>query len=368
MWLISMLCLIPLAFDIAKPGYDSNYGACLSSSNKSNVLLDSIQAGLFGFPSLLLIYYCYAQIWRVFRSSVQSVDLKTSNKSSLKNFKLSRNLFVVTTIYTVCWLPSFLLMIFDREQEAPSVLHQASALLAVSHSMINPITYLVLNRNLSSAYYSIFLGCRRNSDTHCCGCMYYCLRGQAIPSPSSTGTGRPRAGTLRKISNQLQVVLGRTRSTTLRKTSEPTPSARLQVPPNEPTRRVSEPPPTRKLSIVSETLLLKPPERQHNKRRTATFSGSCNLSILAFPSSHSLLIPTISIQPSCNDSELSQENLGDNAGRPLDKIPLSSDFSTSDSGCEMIPLRTFQTQAQVSAVEYETEGPKRLRDMVPIQN
>ncbi|XP_041639778.1 G-protein coupled receptor 84-like [Cheilinus undulatus] len=67
--------------------------------------------------------------------------------------RVTRMCFAVFLCFVVCFLPFILINIVDKQNRAPQVLHMVSANLTWLNSCINPILYVVMNRQFRQAYH-----------------------------------------------------------------------------------------------------------------------------------------------------------------------------------------------------------------------
>lgn len=108
---------------------------------EENYVIDTIfllSIVIVGTTTTLISYYI------VFRRA-------NSLKRKHRQFRVTRNLFAVTIVYVVCWLPYLLLVIADRDQKVPDLIRQIFLLIFFSHAVINPILYLALHNPLRRA-------------------------------------------------------------------------------------------------------------------------------------------------------------------------------------------------------------------------
>ena len=131
--------------------FDYVVGMCITLPTLTGLgLFTPLQVALVGVPSFTTICYSYYHIWVIFKASQHRVQGKHACNVAA-SFRLSRNLFIITAVYCVCWVPNLIMAAVDPQYRAPAALHQVTAILALAHSMINPALYLALNRPLTAA-------------------------------------------------------------------------------------------------------------------------------------------------------------------------------------------------------------------------
>lgn len=88
------------------------------------------------------------------RTSITVMDTATSSTCRLR--KIIRDathrakIFILNTVvFIVCWYPYFLLIIIDKDFKVPPKVYQAFAFIAWSHGAIQPILYILFDRNLN---------------------------------------------------------------------------------------------------------------------------------------------------------------------------------------------------------------------------
>jgi hypothetical protein len=88
------------------------------------------------------------------RTSITVLDTATSSACRLR--KIIRDathrakIFILNTaVFILCWYPFFLLIIIDKNFKVPPKVYQAFAFIAWSHGAIQPILYILFDRNLN---------------------------------------------------------------------------------------------------------------------------------------------------------------------------------------------------------------------------
>nr|AKQ63047.1 FVRIamide receptor 1 [Platynereis dumerilii] len=151
----------------------------------------------FGGPCSVMTY-CYANILREHRQSMQRVDIDpngslTAGRKRLsltrkskhpkvtpetivsewrrqralrrrqEELRLTTSLFVVICCFVVCWLPFCIAMfLWVHGQTAPKSFDLATLLLGCFNSAINPFIYGVMNRKFRQGYIKLFFCFRKN--------------------------------------------------------------------------------------------------------------------------------------------------------------------------------------------------------------
>ena len=154
-WVISVIGTSPLVFGYLQATIDSRIQICSAIVRDVYSYFYSVFIVLLiGFPCTIIIIISYVCIWRIFRQSLsRQIRHKTQQQHRRfhDSFRLSRNLFLISTTFVLCWLPEMVVIVIDYDVQLPGALHSVTILLALSHSVVHPILCITLNRNISQA-------------------------------------------------------------------------------------------------------------------------------------------------------------------------------------------------------------------------
>ena len=98
------------------------------------------------------IFFCYSRIY--FFAQKSNNTSKSSNFG--KSIRLAKTLFASFLLYTLCWMPFGLAVIFDFDNKLPRYIVLYSTALGLLNSSLNPIIYSIFNSNFRSACLNLF--------------------------------------------------------------------------------------------------------------------------------------------------------------------------------------------------------------------
>lgn len=99
------------------------------------------------------IFFCYM---KVFIFSYKSKNKLKSSTSDTQSIRLAQGLFASFMLFTICWLPYGLIVIFDFEDKLPRSAVMFSMTFAHLNSALNPILYAIFNSSFRSGYVILF--------------------------------------------------------------------------------------------------------------------------------------------------------------------------------------------------------------------
>lgn len=185
---------LPLSLGIGEIGYSRYYSLCtVTDTNPLKFYFVLLQAGVIVVALVItVIFYLLIMInvmrqTRQFRkkfaddngsagpkvpSSQAQANSRAMQTAFLKReFKITKNLFVVVCIFTICLMPNIVNFMIP----GTSVLTLYGAMILVSNSSINPIIYALKHPNFQEAFKTVFR-CRKadavssnSSKTHSTG-------------------------------------------------------------------------------------------------------------------------------------------------------------------------------------------------------
>jgi hypothetical protein len=83
-------------------------------------------------------------------SAKTSRNTKKLDKAIRNSLSRSRVLILITALFVACWYPLYLLTLFDPKFEQPSKLYKVLTFIAWSNATINPLVFLLFDRNIGS--------------------------------------------------------------------------------------------------------------------------------------------------------------------------------------------------------------------------
>ncbi|CAH1798609.1 unnamed protein product [Owenia fusiformis] len=167
-WLISVVLTLPLSLTQTRGGFDESLGICVALLPDNTVFTYFYQLSIVtvtGLPAIIIMLFCYYKIYKIFKQSIETVSHTQTrqNNSTKDKYKLIRNLFIITILFTICWVPEFITTVLDFRMDFPALVFQITGILAQSNSIINPFTYVLLNKKFFNVLVKI-LTCNRK----CC--------------------------------------------------------------------------------------------------------------------------------------------------------------------------------------------------------
>lgn len=79
-----------------------------------------------------------------------SRSTKKLDKAIRNSLSRSRVLILITVLFVACWYPLYLLTLFDPKFQQPSKLYKVLTFIAWSNATINPLVFLLFDRNIGS--------------------------------------------------------------------------------------------------------------------------------------------------------------------------------------------------------------------------
>ena len=175
-WLMSIaLVALPLSFDIGDIGYSRYYSICsVTDTNPRRFYFVVLQAGVIlvalvitGFFYILIALHVTRhtrQLRKRFKDDSESKPnafsrSKTNSISELlrtsflkREIEITKNLFIVVIIFTICLLPSIVNFLIP----GTSVLTLYGAMIMAANSSLNPIIYALKHPNFREAFKRVF--------------------------------------------------------------------------------------------------------------------------------------------------------------------------------------------------------------------
>ncbi|XP_070566036.1 G-protein coupled receptor 54-like [Ptychodera flava] len=178
-WLYSYLVTTPTLYFYRQEVYsfDPDHPFCLEfyesnatfSVNNIFALIYTLQAYLI---PLVIVFVCYAlMLKRLWRTSGPSEDAVMSEQASRQKRKITRMVFVVVMLYTLCHLPHHVFNIlfrfnydmFSGKNDLLKYLRMVTASFLHFNSVINPVVYNVLGDNFKKSLKKAFFHHFRNN-------------------------------------------------------------------------------------------------------------------------------------------------------------------------------------------------------------
>ena len=149
-WSIGLICLIPLIYSHVNNNFEEIPEYCTTFSVRTSYIYQILIVTLIGLPAFAVIFISYIMVWKTFKASLNLVLPVDNFDVSRRNFKLTRNLFIISSVFTICWLPELFVTALDFNGWLPSYVIHVSALLALGHSMVNPILFMILHTKMKT--------------------------------------------------------------------------------------------------------------------------------------------------------------------------------------------------------------------------
>ena len=148
------------------PGYYPKSGFC-TPSKMATTEAQAIAAYIFaltmiggmGFPIFIIVVACYVGVWIMFRNSSKASQRNPSQQATAKRFKLTRNLFLLTAVFGLCWLPDFVTEMIDSTFQFTGPWMKIAYMLLWANGVLNPFLYALMSDQFRKAYKNVFL-CR----------------------------------------------------------------------------------------------------------------------------------------------------------------------------------------------------------------
>ncbi|XP_067671594.1 melatonin receptor type 1B-A-like [Haliotis asinina] len=143
--------------------FDQKNHQCIWDRTASFSYTMVVSVGLIGSP-LLLMCLCYILIFcHIYRTkaNIYRIDIddpERMKKAWKETLRTSRTLFVVFSVFVVCWVPYAVVIALDVKDKMPMEVHLFATLLAHLHSSSNFLVYTICNRSFRSAVKKV-IGC-----------------------------------------------------------------------------------------------------------------------------------------------------------------------------------------------------------------
>lgn len=173
-WVLSFGMLVPTVLQVwGKFAYDKRLGTCTIIEDDAG---RSSKTALFitGFViPCLIIVLCYARIFWVVHSSetrmkkhansAKDSQRTTKDKKEAKNrrneWRVTKMVLAIFLSFIVCYLPITIVKVVDSDVKHPD-LHVMSYILLFLSACMNPIIYVIMNKQYRQAYKTVLM-CRK---------------------------------------------------------------------------------------------------------------------------------------------------------------------------------------------------------------
>ncbi|XP_064608144.1 melatonin receptor type 1B-like [Liolophura sinensis] len=156
LWVVSFLCEMPNFFGWGDHVYDRKTLSCIYDrlADYSYTLFFTI-GGII--TPLVIIAICYLRIYLFVRGSTRKIrDTQEQHmnlpKKGKNDLKFVRTLFIIFLIFSVCWMPYVIVVLYDKHDRLSSDVHTYVVLLAHINSSMNSVLYGITNRHFRMAY------------------------------------------------------------------------------------------------------------------------------------------------------------------------------------------------------------------------
>ncbi|XP_046363962.1 melatonin receptor type 1B-A-like [Haliotis rufescens] len=162
-WVIAFLFEFPNHVGWGGHVFDEKNHQCIWDRTASFSYTMVVSVGLIGSP-LLLMCLCYILIFcHIYRTKVNIYRIDTDDPERMKKawketLRTSRTLFVVFSVFVVCWTPYAIVIALDVKDKMSMEVHLFATLLAHLHSSSNFVVYTICNRSFRSAVKKV-IGC-----------------------------------------------------------------------------------------------------------------------------------------------------------------------------------------------------------------
>ncbi|XP_033126846.1 melatonin receptor type 1B-B-like [Anneissia japonica] len=184
-WGFALPSVLPPVIGFGSLGYNDQFKSCIVTNEVGSWQFLTTVLLINFLVITAIIAFCYVKVVRKVSASMKKTKSSKLKKSQLsisteentegisakrikkrKNeYTIAKNLMVISSIFTVSWVPMWCLSIAKISGAIiPQQLWQIMALLALGNSVINPIIYAWSNKNFRKAYLQIL--CKQTTTTN----------------------------------------------------------------------------------------------------------------------------------------------------------------------------------------------------------
>ena len=108
----------------------------------------------------------YGRIYSYVKRHRRRVQQQTTTlHTPVKCLRLAKTLFIIYTVFSICWIPYALLVVIDSKNDLPHELHLYITMFAHLHPSLNWLIYYITNDRYKEAYREILFSCVRVCET-----------------------------------------------------------------------------------------------------------------------------------------------------------------------------------------------------------
>ncbi|XP_021350652.1 melatonin receptor type 1C-like [Mizuhopecten yessoensis] len=163
-WVMAFLCEFPNFVGWGSHSFDEKNHQCIWDRTASLSYSLFLSIGLIGVP-LLVMGICNVkivlEIWKKKNDiyKLDSDDHYPSMKAWNETIRTSKTLFIIFTMFMMCWTPYAIIIAIDVEDRLSMEVHLFVTMTAHAHSSLNCAIYIICNQRFRRAVKAI-LNCR----------------------------------------------------------------------------------------------------------------------------------------------------------------------------------------------------------------
>ncbi|XP_033834505.1 pinopsin-like [Periophthalmus magnuspinnatus] len=161
-WLYSLAWTLPPLLGWSSYGPEGPGTTCSVQWDRQSPTARSYVSCLFTFClllPLLLMLFCYGRIIMAVRTVTKQVPRLSQSAAERREGRVLLMVVSMVTSYLVCWLPYgvvAMLFSFGRPGAVPPVASLVPSLLAKTSTVLNPVIYVLLNKQFSRCFRHMF--------------------------------------------------------------------------------------------------------------------------------------------------------------------------------------------------------------------
>lgn len=158
LYVIGGILVLLNAAHIGDHGFDKKSLECIWDRMATFPYTVVFSVTLVWLPSIIT-GVCYLKIYLYVRNHRRRLREQNITRDTLQ-FRLAKTLFIIYTIFFICWTPYALLIATDYQDTFPHEIHVYVTMLAHLHPSLNWFIYYITNTNFADAYKQLLSKCK----------------------------------------------------------------------------------------------------------------------------------------------------------------------------------------------------------------